>query len=149
MNLGGLAARDGLRTLLWDLDPQGAATYLLRVQPKVKGGARKLVQGKQRFAGSLRKGTDPEGLDLLPADFRYRNLDLDARRGPAPVRGLSRVLEPVAGAYDFVVLDCPPAISLASESVFGAADGAARTADPLAAVGAGVRSAARRSSPRR
>ena len=33
VNLGVLAARDGLRTLLWDLDPQGAASFLLRVRP--------------------------------------------------------------------------------------------------------------------
>ena len=38
MNLAYLAAREGARTLLWDLDPQGASTYLFRVKPKVKGG---------------------------------------------------------------------------------------------------------------
>ena len=35
--------RAGHRTLLWDLDPQGAATYLMRVRPRVKGGSPKLV----------------------------------------------------------------------------------------------------------
>jgi chromosome partitioning protein len=40
VNLAYLAARDGARTLLWDLDPQGASTYLFRVKPKVKGGGR-------------------------------------------------------------------------------------------------------------
>ena len=43
VNLAWLAADAGSRTLLWDLDPQGAASYLLRIKPKVKGGARKLV----------------------------------------------------------------------------------------------------------
>ncbi|MBA2531189.1 MAG: AAA family ATPase, partial [Nocardioidaceae bacterium] len=38
LNLAYLAARDGLRTLVWDLDPQGAATFLFRVRPRVKGG---------------------------------------------------------------------------------------------------------------
>ena len=46
VNLAYLAARDGPRTLLWDLDPQGAATYLFRVKPKVRGGGAKLVRGK-------------------------------------------------------------------------------------------------------
>ena len=46
VNLAYLAARDGARTLLWDLDPQGACTYLMRIRPKVKGGARKLVRLK-------------------------------------------------------------------------------------------------------
>ena len=40
VNLGALAARDGLRTVIWDLDPQGAASFLFRVKPKVKGGGR-------------------------------------------------------------------------------------------------------------
>ena len=47
VNLAYLAARDGLRTLLWDLDPQGSATYLFRVKPKVKGGGKALVAGKR------------------------------------------------------------------------------------------------------
>jgi chromosome partitioning protein len=36
VSLAYLAARDVRRTLLWDLDPQGAATFLLRVRPHVK-----------------------------------------------------------------------------------------------------------------
>ena len=43
VNLAALAARDGASTLLWDLDPQGAATYLFRIRPKVRGGAGKLI----------------------------------------------------------------------------------------------------------
>ena len=41
VNIAFLAARGGLRTLIWDLDPQGSATYLFRVKPKVKGAARR------------------------------------------------------------------------------------------------------------
>ena len=41
VNLGALAARDGLRTLIWDLDPQGAASFLFRVEAKVKGGGKR------------------------------------------------------------------------------------------------------------
>ena len=40
INLAYLAAKEGLRTLIWDLDPQGASTYFLRVKPKVKGGGK-------------------------------------------------------------------------------------------------------------
>ena len=120
VNLAWLAAAGGARVLLWDLDPQGAATYLLRIKPKVKGGARKLIAGKSA-AADLLKGTDNELLDLLPADFSYRNMDLELDDVKRPTKGLRRVLAPLAGDYDYVFLDCPPAISLASESVFGAA----------------------------
>ena len=121
VNLAWLAAAGGARVLLWDLDPQGAATYLLRIKPKVKGGARKLL-GAKGDAAALLKGTDHELLDLLPADFSYRNMDLELDGVKRPTKGLRRVLAPLAGDYDYVFLDCPPAISLASESVFGAAD---------------------------
>jgi cellulose biosynthesis protein BcsQ len=121
VNLAYLASREGARTLLWDLDPQGASTYLFRIKPKVRGGGRKLVR-LQSNVRKLIKGTDHEGLDLLPADFSYRHMDLVLRRFKRPTRRLTRVLEPVRGDYDYVFLDCPPSISLVSESVFEIAD---------------------------
>jgi chromosome partitioning protein len=121
VNLAFLAARDGNRTLLWDLDPQGASTYLLRVKPKVRGGAGKLVSLKSDVE-ELIKGTDYERLDLLPADFSYRHMDLALDEFKKPTQRLMRVLEPLADKYDYVFLDCPPSISLVSESVFEAAD---------------------------
>ncbi|MGH2944304.1 MAG: ParA family protein [Solirubrobacteraceae bacterium] len=121
VNLAWTAAEQGARVLLWDLDPQGAASYLLRIRPKVRGGGAKLVRGKSDPAALL-KGSDHERLDLLPADFSYRNLDLALDATKRPTRGLRRVLAPLADKYDYVFLDCPPAISLASESVFAAAD---------------------------
>ena len=44
VNLAYLASRDGAPTLLWDLDPQAASTFLFRVKPKVRGGARKRLR---------------------------------------------------------------------------------------------------------
>jgi cellulose biosynthesis protein BcsQ len=121
VNIAALAAGAGLRTLLWDLDPQGAASFLFRVRPKVRGGGRKLVRGRSDVAGVLR-GTDLEGLDLLPADFSYRHMDLVLDESGKPTRRLRKVLAPLGDHYDLAVLDCPPSISLVSESVFDAAD---------------------------
>ena len=121
VNLAYLAAREGATTLLWDLDPQGASTYLMRVKPKVKGGGRRLVHGKTEAAERI-KGTDYEGLDLLPADFSYRHMDLHLDAAKRPTSRLARVLAPLESEYDYVFLDCPPSISLVSESVFEAAD---------------------------
>lgn len=121
VNLAYLAAHGGARTLLWDLDPQGGSTYLFRIKPKIKGGARKLVRGKNDAAGQI-KGTDYERLDLLPADFSYRHMDLALDAAKRPTRRLARVLAPLRDEYDYVLVDCPPSISLVSESVFRAAD---------------------------
>ncbi|NLC70075.1 MAG: hypothetical protein GX751_01815 [Desulfuromonadaceae bacterium] len=64
-----------MTTLVWDLDPQVAATFYFRVKPKIKGGGKNLFRGKPDLTG-LVKGTDFENLDLLPADFSCRHLDL-------------------------------------------------------------------------
>lgn len=121
VNLGFLAAGDGRRTLLWDLDPQGAASFYLRVKPKVKGGGRKLVAGRTAVDEVIRATAYP-GLDLLPADFSYRSLDLALDDVKKPTRQLARTLEPMAVRYDLVLLDCPPSVSLVSEAVLRAAD---------------------------
>jgi chromosome partitioning protein len=121
VSLAYLAARDGFRTLLWDLDPQGASTYLFRIKPKVRGGARKLVRGKTDISALIR-GTDFERLDLLPADFSYRHMDLALDGVKHPTERLARVIAPLREEYDCIFLDCPPSISLVSESVFEAAD---------------------------
>ena len=87
VNLGTLAARDGVRTLIWDLDPQGAASFLLRIKPKVKGGGKGLIRGKGDPLDVM-KGTDVEGLDLLPADFSYRHLDIELDKRKKPLQRL-------------------------------------------------------------
>jgi cellulose biosynthesis protein BcsQ len=121
VNLSYLAAADGYRVLLWDLDPQGAATFLFRIRPRVKGGGKALIRGT-RSVGDAIKATDFDHLDVLPSDFTYRNLDLllDAARKPA--RRLAALLAPLRSDYDVIFLDCPPGISLLSESVLAAAD---------------------------
>jgi cellulose biosynthesis protein BcsQ len=121
INVAALAAREGLRTVLWDLDPQGAASFLFRVEPKVKGGSKRLLKGK-REPLAVMKGTDVEGLDLLPADFSYRHLDIQLDKRKKPLEGLARVLAQLEDGYDLAILDCAPSISLVSESVFTAAD---------------------------
>ncbi len=124
------AAETGLRTVLWDLDPQGAASFMFRVKPRVKGGGKALIRGTRTLEAAI-KGTDFDNLDLIPADFTYRNMDLlldSARNGGSggaggkPARRLSKLLAPLAAEYDAVFLDCPPSISLVSENVLHAAD---------------------------
>jgi chromosome partitioning protein len=121
VNLGYLAARDGYRLLLWDLDPQGAASFLFRIKPRVKGGGKALIRGQRSIDDAI-KGTDFAGLDLLPADFTYRNLDLVLDAAKQPAKRLASLLAPLGGEYDVIMLDCPPSISLLSESVLHAAD---------------------------
>jgi chromosome partitioning protein len=119
VNLAYLCAEGGYRTLLWDLDPQAAASYVFRVRPRVKGGGKALIRGARPLDGAI-KGTDFDDLDLLPADFTYRKMDLALNQAKRPTRQLSRLLGPLAAEYDVIFLDCPPSISLVSENILHA-----------------------------
>lgn len=121
VNLSYFAAQSGYRTLVWDLDPQGASSFYFRVKPKIKGGSRGLIEGKHAIE-DLVKETDFRNLDLLPADFSYRAMDLLLDDAKKPSRRFERLLDPLAGDYDLVFLDCPPGITLVSEAVFRASN---------------------------
>lgn len=121
VNLAFLAARSGIRTLVWDLDPQGAASFYFRVKPRVKGGGKKLIQGKTEVDSRI-KATDFPGLDLLPADFSYRHLDLELDQTRKPMKQIGKILDPLSREYELLIIDCAPSISLVTESVFRAAD---------------------------
>jgi cellulose biosynthesis protein BcsQ len=93
VNLAYLAATESkLRTVLWDLDPQAAASFMFRVKPRVKGGGKALIRGTRPLDDAI-KGTDFDNLDLIPADFTYRNMDLllDSAGGK-PGRKLAKLL---------------------------------------------------------
>tara|TARA_R110000787_G_scaffold98771_4_gene203109 strand:- start:367 stop:1104 length:738 start_codon:yes stop_codon:yes gene_type:complete len=119
VNLAYLAAAAGRRTLIWDLDPQGASSFYFRVKPKVKGGGKKIVRGKSDL-DDLIKGTDFENLDILPSDFSYREFDL--RFADEKQSRLKKLLAPLKSEYDLIVFDCPPSISELSEQIFFASD---------------------------
>jgi chromosome partitioning protein len=120
VNIAWNAART-LRVLLWDLDPQGAATFLLEVKPKLKGGVDSLIRGKTSTHSAIRS-TEYERLDVLPADDGYRELDLVFDAAKKSTQRIEKALEGIAADYDLVILDCPPGASLVAENALRAAD---------------------------
>lgn len=121
VNLAMLSAAAGYRTLLWDLDPQGAATHCYRARARLKGGASRLLGGKRDLDAFVRS-TDYVRLDLLPADPSFRVVDtiLSTRRWPERV--LRKLIRPLESSYDVVVLDCAPGLGVVTESVVSASD---------------------------
>ncbi|GGF16245.1 ParA family protein [Subtercola lobariae] len=120
VNLAWEASRD-FRVLLWDLDAQGASTYLLDAKPKVKGGIEALVAGKTSTRSVIRS-TPNRRLDVIAADSGYRELDLVFDAAKKSAERITRILAPVARDYDVVVLDCPPGESLVAQNALHAAD---------------------------
>ena len=121
VNLAAEAASRGWSVLLWDLDPQGGATYVFRTDAKVRGGAKALVRGK-RSIDEVICGTDVANLDLVPADFRNRRFDVLLAELQQPAERLESLVAPAEHEYDWVILDCAPGASLIGENIITAAD---------------------------
>jgi chromosome partitioning protein len=121
VNLSYLGAQSGAKTLICDLDPQGSTTYYYRVKPKLKSGSNGFVKGGKKLLKSI-KGTDYQNLDLLPADFAYRNLEAVLGKLKRPKERLSKILKPLKVEYDLIVLDCPVTISILAENILNAVD---------------------------
>ena len=121
VNLAHAAAEDGARVLLWDLDPQSAATWTLRVRPRVPGGAGKLLRRRRPLRESLLASDHPR-IDLLPASLALRKLDRRLSRMRRSRERLRRRLDELRGEVDLVLLDCPPGLTLLAENVFEASD---------------------------
>jgi cellulose biosynthesis protein BcsQ len=121
VNLSFLSAAGGSPTVLWDLDPQGAATFTLRCEQGESVSAKKLVSGKRELP-ELVVHSAYEGLDLLPSDFSYRNFDVHLAQRKHPTERLLRMSRALGDRYETLFLDCPAGISLLSENVLRAAD---------------------------
>ena len=124
VNLAWCAAQDGLTTCLWDLDPQGAASWYLRDTTGLEVKAKKLLKGKNALENQVR-ATELPGLDLIPADTTYRHLDLLFEQSDKPREILAKLVSPLDDRYHLLVLDCPPSFSRLSENVFALSDAVA------------------------
>ena len=121
VNLAYASAREGKRTLLCDLDPQGASSFYFRVKPSKKLKDDAFFQDVKRFTSAIR-ASDYENLDLLPANMSFRDFDIFLSRMRNSRSRLKKALKSVGADYDVIILDCPPNISLLSESVFKCSD---------------------------
>ena len=121
VNLAYLAARDGMRTMLWDIDPQGSASFYFQGGSRPKGGIRKLM-GRESPLAEAAKPTDFENLDLVSADTSAKSTDILIEESGRSKKRLKSLLAPLGSDYDVVFLDCPPGLSALSENIFNAAD---------------------------
>jgi chromosome partitioning protein len=114
------AAQSSRRTLLWDLDPQASATFLIGNGGDAKDAAQ-TVFSKDVVPGKLIRKTAIDRLDLLAADASLRTLDrLLFTMGKK--KRLSKLLDGLKKTYDRIILDCPPGLTETSEQVMRAAD---------------------------
>jgi len=121
VNLAYELAQAGHRTLLCDLDPQGASGFYFRVKPSKKLENEAFFKDVKCFTQAIR-GSDYDNLDILPANMTFRDFDIFLSRMKNSRSRLKKALKSVNNDYDVILLDCPPNISSLSESVFKASD---------------------------
>jgi chromosome partitioning protein len=114
------AVHSGRKSLLWDLDPQGSASFLLGAGMAAKHSAH-AVFSKDVAPDKLIHATAIPGLGLLPADASLRGLD-GFLFTLGKKRRLARLLDALGKTYQRIILDCPPGLTETSEQVMRAAD---------------------------
>ncbi|MBJ01316.1 MAG: chromosome partitioning protein [Planctomycetes bacterium] len=106
VNLAGALADRGRRVLLVDLDPQAHATMALGQCPDEGLTLAEVLGDELPVAAATIKV--PGGLDLLPSSEALSDFEVAAELRIHPEQLLHHALEPLAGTYDTVVIDCPP-----------------------------------------
>ncbi|MEL6132294.1 MAG: AAA family ATPase [Bacteroidota bacterium] len=120
-NLAYCAAQQNKVSLLWDLDPQGAATFYYQLKPKVKGGIERML-GKHGHLGNFIKETQYPNLDILPSDLSYRQWELFLNDLKKSERKLKQNLQGLSSEYEYVFLDCPPSLHVLARHIFEMSD---------------------------
>jgi cellulose biosynthesis protein BcsQ len=120
VNLAYLSATvSGRKTLLWDIDAQSAATFILGVERRGAEAAR--VISRDADPAELIAHTRYLNLDVLAADASLRRLDVQLVEADARKR-LRKILRSLESRYDRIVVDCPPGLTEISDQVFRAVD---------------------------
>ncbi len=121
INLAYLAAKEGYKTLVWDMDPQGSSSFYLGAEAGTKNESKKLLNSEMDLLDAVQNSAYPN-LDIIPADLSARHADVLLSEMKQSKRKISSLLTSLKKDYDVVILDCPPGISLLHDAIFFGAD---------------------------
>ena len=124
INLGAALAEQGRTVLLVDMDPQGALSVGLGFNPlALEQTVYNLLLDRKADAGPMIERTKQDGLELLPSNIDLAAAEIQLAPEVGRERALARVLKPLRGRYDYVLIDCPPSLGLLTVNALTAADG--------------------------
>ena len=121
VNFSYLSGKNGDKTLLWDLDPQGSSTFYLNMESPNDFQLKKVLNGKENIL-HFTQITEYDNLWCIPSDLSYRNMELILDNAKKSKKRIREALKEVENSFDYVFLDCPPGISVLAENIFYACD---------------------------
>jgi chromosome partitioning protein len=124
INLGAALAEIGRRVLLVDLDPQGALSVGLGINPlQLDRTVYNLLMERAVTADDVMLKTHVPGMDLLPSNIDLSAAEIQLVGEVAREQTLLRVLTPVRDDYDIILIDCQPSLGLLTVNALTAANG--------------------------
>jgi len=121
INLSYLAAQEGYKTLLWDLDPQGSSSFYLGVSTTLKNESKKVLKSDIDLISAVQHSVYTN-LWVIPADISARQADVLLSEGKQSKKRLAHLIGSLKNDYDLIIIDSPPGISLLHDNIFNAAD---------------------------
>lgn len=123
VNLSHAMAAAKRRVLLIDLDPQGNATMGSGVDKNAVSNTVCDVLLDGMAIEKARVHVEEHGFDVLPANGDLTAAEVGLIEAIAREQVLARALDPVLGEYDYIFIDCPPALNMLTLNALSAANG--------------------------